>query len=201
MADMWSDTTDMIINDFDKTQNDNIALADLFSNPKDFINNKDIATIISKKKEAINNYIDSIINTMQNQKEELYNSAAKCDQLSKQILSKIKDKAAQKWIPVIVPTYVAQNSNGSETIYIDQIDENMDMLIDKFIGGSTYIADMSANFEDYVIGMWLFSGSKNYILSVHFDTNEFYNILNSKNEINDLFDGVSAYIEDNSQTA
>jgi hypothetical protein len=102
----------------------------------------------------------------------------------------IKNKASFASIPFIRPGSIDRDVEKEEDIIILTYDNSVDSLITRLVGVVHYVADLSTQYKDYNLGSWLFSGNKNYTLTINPPSSILFNIEVSKNEINFKLDSV-----------
>ncbi|MDE1833001.1 MAG: hypothetical protein KGH58_01120 [Candidatus Micrarchaeota archaeon] len=196
MAELWTDFTDAIISGIDAgaKPGDKITLRELLTDPAKFAKEPDIQNKIKNMKEASDGYVDQRIKEMSSAEKALEDSVAKADTLSAQLGQSISVKAMQNKVPMIKPVAVDRDLTREERILINAIDTNVNALIDKLVSNSTMVADFSTSYKNYRIGEWLFSGPKNYVLSVYLERNELLLMQGSRAEIDALLDAAANFV-------
>ncbi|HUY70223.1 MAG TPA: hypothetical protein VMV00_01485 [Candidatus Baltobacteraceae bacterium] len=197
MAELWTDFTDAIISSIDAEAklDGKIVLRELLTDPAKFAKQPEIQNKIMNVKEAVDGYIDQRIKAMADVQKELDDSMAKADTLSSQLAQSISVKAMQSKVPLIKPVAVDRDITKEERIILNSIDTNVSALIDKLVASSTMVADFSTTYNNHKIGEWLFSGPKNYVISVYLERNQLLLMQGSRAEIDALLDAAANFIK------
>ncbi len=197
MAELWSDYTDSVIDGVDKKIGSKygISLRDLLTDPGKFSSKQNVSNTISNLQEEANSYLDAMIASMPEQKRAFENAGAKCDSTSKQLSQAVTMQARQNKVPVMNPASITKDDTMDETIFINAFDTTTSALIDKLLTHTFYVADFSYKIKDYTVGSWLFSGKKNYIISVFLQPNEVLAAEASRSELVDLLTTAENYLK------
>mgnify|MGYP001626422999 CR=1 FL=1 len=193
----WSDDAAGFINDIDSIVSEKygIKLSDLLSNPEAFKSKADISTAISGMRDDIKNYFDNLMNKMGTEQEAFTKQLSDAEALYEKINGFIGKVAADSKFPYIKPSLINRDTDAEESIVITQYDDKIENLISKLIEHSNYAADLSLQYKSYYFGSWLFSGSKNYVLSVQIPTSPVLTIEMAMDEISSLFEDAVAEIQ------
>lgn len=194
----WSDDADGFISDLDSVISEKygIKLSDLLSNPDLFKGKEGISSTIASIRQDIKNYFDNMLNTMGDEQAEFSKQLTDAQALYDKINGFIAKTATDSKFPYIKPSLINRNTDNDESIVITEYDEKLESLINKLMGSSNYIADLSLQYKGYYFGSWLFSGSKNYVLSVQIPASPILTIEMASEEINSLVDEASAAVEE-----
>jgi len=197
MAELWSDYTDMMVGELEATVKSkyNLSLKKLLTNPMQFADDKTVSVKIDNIKEDVNKYLDDVVGQLEEERKALENNAVKSDSLTNQLNQRISLEAKQVNVPVIKPYAVARDETRDEIVYVNSVDSSTLALIDKLTNSSTFVADMTYKYKDYNIGVWFFSGQKNYVVSVALEPNPVLNVEGSRTELNMLIDNAKEILK------
>ncbi len=165
----WDDQTDSFISDIDDTVSSkyNVSLRVLLTAPGQYENTTGILETIRKIQADVEEYFEKLVEDLGPEKEELTKEMEALDSLYTKLDQAISSKAAVARVPYFKPIDVDTGDNTTETITVDQYNNNLDAAIGKLINISTYIANLSSTYKKYNLGSWLFSGPKDYVLEVN----------------------------------
>ena len=197
MADLWSDNTDIIVNELEPTVKTkyNVSLKRLLSNPGFMTSDKSPDVKIDNIKEEINNYLDKLVGEMSDESKRLEENAAKTDAVTKQLLQRITLESKQTNTPLIKPYALDRNEDQDQTIFINSANDSVFILLDKLTNSSVFVADMSYKYKNYSIGRWVFMGHEKYVVGVPLEPNPILDIENSRTELNRLLDQAKETIQ------
>ncbi|HVA82616.1 MAG TPA: hypothetical protein VNF06_00430 [Candidatus Aquilonibacter sp.] len=148
--------------------------------------------ILGNLKGDVNSYFDSLLKNLEDEERRFNLELQNANELYSKINDHIKAKAQAMNVPMIKPISVERDTENEETIVISTEDTAIELLIGRLIGSCTYIADISTTYKTFTIGSWLFSGSKNYAVSVNPPSSVILNIESSREEINFRLDSIQA---------
>ncbi len=196
MADNYdiSDDTQEYVNAIDQKIGDRYGVS-LYNilNDSNALKGKDNAKqILIGMRADITEFFSSLTTKLKVEQEELENELKAADTLYNRINDLIKNKASFAGIPYVKPFGIERDTDNEENIVIDQFDNTVDTLITRLVGVVHYIADISAQYKEYNLGTWLFSGNKNYLLTINPPTSILFNIEVGKSEINYALDSIEA---------
>ena len=83
-----------------------------------------------------------------------------------------------------------RDETNDETRIISAYNDSIGELFDKILEKSNFIADLSTDYHEYKIGSWLFSGQKNYVLTINQPSSVVLSVENSRDEILALLDSI-----------
>ena len=186
----WDEQTDMFIADLDASisKKYSLTLRSLLMNPDRYLNKKGITDTANAMKKDIDSYFSELLEGMEEEQQKLETEMESASAQYTQIDSVISNKSSISRIPYVKPLFISRNTNDEEVIVIEQYSENLDALIGKLINGSSYVADMSATYKQYHFGSWLFSGAKNYVLTLNPPISPVLAIENGKSTIDSILD-------------
>jgi len=167
----------------------------LLTDPSKYAARQNIQISLDNLKEDADKYIDGKAKALEDEQKSLDDLASKADSITGQLARSISLQAKQNNVPMIRPVNVDRDTNREVTVYIDAIDNDVTTLVQKLAASSTLIADMGTSYKNYNIGSWLFSGSKNYVLSVYMPDSEIFALDASRSEIDGLLAGASSFIK------
>ncbi|MGC8537883.1 MAG: hypothetical protein ACP5MZ_02770 [Candidatus Micrarchaeia archaeon] len=196
MADLWSDYTDFVIDNIDKSigKKYKMSLRDLLTDPESFSSDPNIQNTIKSMADDVNAYIDQALSKMSAQKQELDDNLTRADSVTKQLAQSISMQAKQNRVPLIVPVSIDRDDTKEEVISVDSAGSDILALIEKLSANSTMIADFTTQYDNSLIGNWFFSGPKNYTINVYLPDSDVISIQSSRDELLALLDAASALI-------
>lgn len=197
MADLWSDYTDVLINQIDKSLGDKykMSINDLLTNAAKYVAAPNIALTISNMREDANKYIDSVLNEMPTVVKALEDNISRANAITGQLSQNISMQTKQHNVPLIKPQTITRDTTKDEVIEINFIDDQLMKLAEKFVEGANLVADFGYSYKNYNIGSWLFDrDGKNYLLNVYLPPNDAFNLELGRQELNDLLDAAAAFV-------
>ncbi len=196
MADLWSDYTDFVIDNIDKSigKKYKMSLRDLLTDPESFSSDPNIQNTIKSMADDVNAYMDQALSKMSAQKQELDDNLTKADSVTKQLAQSISMQAKQNRVPFIVPVSIDRDDTKEEVISVDSAGSDVLALIEKIAASSTMIADFTTQYDNSLIGNWFFSGPKNYTINVYLPDSDVISMQDSRAELLGLLDAASAMI-------
>ena len=196
MADLWSDYTDFVIDNIDKSigKKYKMSLRDLLTDPESFSSDPNIQNTIKSMADDVNAYMDQALSKMSAQKQELDDNLTKADSVTKQLAQSISMQAKQNRVPFIVPVSIDRDDTKEEVISVDSAGSDVLALIEKIAASSTMIADFTTQYDNSLIGNWFFSGPKNYTINVYLPDSDVISMQDSRDELLGLLDAASAMI-------
>ena len=188
MADLWSDSADLIIRSMEEgiKSKYGIPLSEFLENPLQFADKEGIYDTASKIKEEIGDAIDAVLGRMADEKRKLDEDAALCDTATNQILQSITVHSEQEKVPIVKADMISREEE--ETIYVSSMGPAIDAMVGKLCRKSNFIADFTAMYNGRKIGEWFFGGDKNYVLKVNLKPNAAFNLYNTREEIMGILD-------------
>ncbi|MCL5442619.1 MAG: hypothetical protein M1603_02975 [Candidatus Marsarchaeota archaeon] len=196
MADLWSDYTDFVIDNIDKSigKKYKMSLRDLLTDPESFSSDPNIQNTIKSMADDVNAYMDQALSKMSAQKQELDDNLTRADSVTKQLAQSISMQAKQNRVPFIVPVSIDRDDTKEEVISVDSAGSDVLALIEKIAASSTMIADFTTQYDNSLIGNWFFSGPKNYTINVYLPDSDVISMQDSRDELLGLLDAASAMI-------
>lgn len=197
MAELWSDYTDMLITGMDKRVGSKykLSLRSLLADPTKYATQQNIQITMGNMREDVDKYIDERVKALADEQKDLDDAASKADSITRQLGQSITSQARQNNVPVIKPVTIDRDMAREERVYIDTVDNGVISLVQKLVLSSMLIADLSARYKDYNIGSWLFSGNKNYMLSVYMPNSTLLALETSRAELDNLLTSASNFIK------
>lgn len=144
-----------------------VSVHAVIKDPSAFIGEDGFAVKLSK----ITDYIDSETARMIEQSKgagrAFHESAAKTDDLTRKIGSYVSLHSFQNNIPFIKLANVELPVEGQSRFYLNKMDDLTSKFIERLIVSSSFIVDMTREYDGIKLGSWLFGGEKQYVVSVH----------------------------------
>jgi hypothetical protein len=191
----WDEQTDAFITAIDnanKTEKSyDISLRDLLTNPNKYMTMVDLEAKISSAKKAVDKYFATTASNFEEESKELNALLIQCDDSYSKINETISSKSSTARVPYVSPYFVYSDPESREEILIEKHTEEIDFLIGKLVNVSHYVADLSGSFRKHKLGSWLFSGEKNYVLSIRAPESILMDMERSNNLINNILDSIS----------
>ena len=173
-------------------KNYGIDFEGLIKEPMNYADSPKIAEKIKSMEKDVDKFVDDRIAAMPEEKKALDNDLAVIDGDSKKIAQAITTKASIAQVPYVKPLFV--DSADREEILVEGYDASIDQLVTRMINISDYIADMSTEYAGYVIGSWLFSGRRKYVISISPPASEIMAMDRAREEIKGLLEEISSEI-------
>lgn len=158
----------------------------MLTNPDAYDDKKDLAGTAKEIRDDVDDYFSRLLAKLKDEQDELNDQLDKLAAQYKQINTLIASKSATVKIPYVKPLYIDSNSDNDETIVVEKYDSSLDPLVAKLLSSSHYVADISTSFQGRQIGSWLFSGTKNYTLTLNTPTSPIFAITNSKSLLDEM---------------
>jgi transcription termination factor NusB len=189
----WDAQTDAFVSDLNSiiSKKYSVSFRSMLLNPDAYVKKKDIADTVKKVKAEVNSYFSQLLANLKDEQSALGTELAKKTDQYKKVDSVVSTKSSVLRIPYVKPLFISRNPDNEETILVEQYDSGLDALIGKLVGASNYVADLSATYKENRLGSWLFSGAKNYVLTINPPTSPVLAIDNSSTLINAILDSIS----------
>ncbi|MGC8628751.1 MAG: hypothetical protein ACP5T4_00880 [Candidatus Micrarchaeia archaeon] len=188
----WDTVTDQFISDIDKItiKEYDISFRDLLLNPQKYAR-PNFAATFKNIQNAVEAYFKDLLSGYADEQEKLNAELESLTSQYLQINTMISDKASLLKVPYIKPDAIDRNTAADEVITISKYDQNVDLLIGKLMSVSNFVADLSTNFGQSIFGSWLFSGQKNYVVSLAIPNSDVLTIEISKGTIDAMLANIS----------
>lgn len=192
----WDPQTDVFINEIDEIVSEKygISFRDLLLNPGKYTTKKDMKATFQNIKTEVDNYFKALLSTYADEVEKVNNELESLTSQYKELDALIASKASLAKVPYIKPSSVTRKEQEEE-ISIKQYDPSLEPLVSKLVSISHYVADMSIKYKNNIIGSWLFSGSKNYVLTLEIPASDALVIQTSKDTIDMLLGTVEPLLQ------
>lgn len=189
----WDEQTDGFISDLEATvsKSRNISLRSLLMNPNKYLGKKDLGTAVEGIKKDSESYFSALLDDLKDEQAKLEVELESATAQYKEVDSVITNKSAAARVPYVKPLFVSRSPDREETIVIDKYDDGLEAFIGKLVNASNYVADMSATYKDYRLGSWVFSGARNYVLTINPPESPVLVIENSRNVLNGMLDDIA----------
>ncbi len=186
----WDEQTELFVKDIDTlcSPRYGVSARDIMLAPEKFAKTPDILNKIKNIRSDSDGYFEDVIKDFSAENDELEEDLKKADALYNQVSQSVSNKAALGRIPIIKTDNLDLSYSAPEVIYIDQLGGQLDTLVSKLVNFSNYIGDLSVSYRKYMLGSWLFSGPRSYLVSVKAPDNPVLDIENSQSIINSLLD-------------
>lgn len=189
----WDEETDNFITEIDANAKDSAnSLRDLLTNPQKTMRKAGSAKALDDIRARVNGYFDSALGGMSEERQKLTHELESLNAQYIRMDHFIGEKALSLKVPYIKPALVEVNESLREEITIDQYSDEVELLAAKLASVSAYVADLSASYDGNMLGSWLFSGSKPYVLSFKEPDSPVITIERSRGLIIGLLDNVAA---------
>ncbi len=165
----WNEDTDKMISDLESKilEKYSLSLRSLLLKPEEYADNEGIKGKIEPIKADVNDYMSQLLAALSAEQETFKKDLDHANVQYQKINDSISEKSKMSNVPYITPLAINRNMDYDETIIIDEHNVNIDLLIERLMRTSNYVADISAAYKAYKIGAWIFSGNKVYSLAVN----------------------------------
>jgi hypothetical protein len=191
----WDDQTDNFIDAIDEINDSekksDIGLRDLLMDSEKYIGKEDTGQKIEVLQSLADDYFKSLLSGLQEEQKTLDQALASADMYYSKIDDVISTKSASARVPYVKPYYVYTNPDEREEILVEEYVEELDALIGKIINSTNYIANLSGSYKEHKFGSWLFSGSKNYILTIRAPASIIMDIERSRETITGMLTSIA----------
>ncbi|MGC8676465.1 MAG: hypothetical protein ACP5T3_03040 [Candidatus Micrarchaeia archaeon] len=190
----WDDQTDQFVKDIDDiiTKKYSISFRDLLMNPAKYYAKKDFESTFGNIRSDVNNYFSNLLSQYKDEQGKLDTELESLTSQYHEIDALIASKASLARVPYIKPAYITRRETEDEVVTLSQYDNTVDSLVGKLINQSNYVADLSLKYKDNVFGSWLFSGQKNYVLTLQIPTSDVLTIDTAMDTIGYLLDAIES---------
>ncbi len=188
----WDEETGGIIESIDmQSSGDGPSLRDLLLNPQKYLLKPGSGSLVEKLRTKANTYFDAILADMPADKEKFTSELESLNVQYVRLNQIISEKAISMNVPYIKPSFVNVDTTRREGITIDQYNSSVEQLIGKLISTSKYVADISVNYKEYMLGTWVFSSDRAYVLTLKQPENPIMYLEASRTTINGLLDNIA----------
>ncbi len=188
----WSDSTDMFIDRIDQQLGSKygVSLRRLLTNPAVIGEEENKKDIIEGFKKDVSSFFEGLLTSLDSERKDFEAQLEKTTEEYNKISGLLKEKSAALKIPYVNPLLIERDETNDETIIISAYNDSIGELFDKILEKSNFIADLSTDYHEYKIGSWLFSGQKNYVLTINQPSSVVLSVENSRDEILALLDSI-----------
>jgi hypothetical protein len=181
----WDEATDQYITRIEaKVGNKyNLSLRVLMSNPEEYADNENARNISQNLLKDVDDYFASLLGKMSDEQKKFNDELKRVTDMYTKIDDFISGIAEKENVPYLLPVIVGRDTDNDEVVVINDYDKSLEGLISKMVHESTYIADISTYYKDYIFGVWLFSGAKIRIIAINPPTSPILAIEVSNREI------------------
>ncbi len=193
----WDDQTDTFITNIDKSisKQYSMSLRDLLLNPDKYVETKDVLTTIDKIKANVDDYFNGMRDSLADEQGAFSKALEDADTLYTRMEEAIATKASLSRVPYIRPYDIDFNPDNREEITINQFNNATDGLVTKLINVSNYVGNISTTYGKYTIGSWIFSGQRDYIVSIYLPDSIITQIDGLNTQIDGLIDAAYQQIK------
>ncbi len=169
-----------------------LSLRDILENPSEYSEKPNIQDTINSMKKEIDDYFNSVKAEYADEEKKLSEELKRMDEVYKKIDTLITSKALELNVPYIDPLEINRDTTNDEIIVIYDYSDDIEKLIERLLSSSIYAADLSTPYEDYMMGLWFFSGPRPRALSVNAPTSPLLEIEAGRLEIDSILERVTA---------
>lgn len=144
-----------------------ISLNSILTNPDEYLGKAGMLQTIKDMRNDVNDYFDSMVGEHSEDATKFNEDLKTATDLYNVIDASVQAKAKEANVPYVEPIAVDRNEDLDESIAIEDYGDEEERLVEKLVNRSDYIADLSTVYKDFVLGSWLFSGSKARLLSIN----------------------------------
>ena len=193
----WDDQTELFVKDIDAitTKKYGISIRELMLNPDKFADTEGALDKVRNAREASDGYFEDMMKDFEEEDNELETNLKKIDALYNQVSQVITSRANLARVPVMKAANVDLSNSSPEIIYIEQVTPQIDSLMTKLVNSSNYIGDLSTPYRKYMVGTWIFSGNRSYIISERVPDNPVTMIDSARTVINTFLDDAADRLE------
>jgi hypothetical protein len=191
----WDESLNQFMDELDKASSKklNISIKDMLSDPDKYSKDAKFDANLAAMKQLVISYFGEMIDAIPEEKQRVSNELGRVDKEYQAIDSTVKDKASFVNVPYIEPTGLDFDVDKQEVITISGADNSIDGLISKLLGISNYVANVSTQYKNYMLGAWYFSGTtRGYQLVIDPPVSRVIIFENAKDSIVNLLDSLKA---------
>jgi transcription termination factor NusB len=189
----WDAQTDSFVSDLNSvlSKKYNVNFKAMLANPNAYVGKKDAQAAVDKLRGDVDAYFSKLLDSLKDEQDKLYAALEKTTAQYKQVDSIVASKSSTLRVPYVRPLFINRNPDNEETIVLAQYDSDMDSFIGKLVSISSYVANISASYKQYYLGSWLFSGAKNYIVTMNPPLSPVLAVENGSAIVNGILDSIS----------
>jgi hypothetical protein len=189
----WDAQTDSFVSDLNSvlSKKYSVNFRAMLMNPGAYAGKKDAQAAVDKLRGDVDAYFSKLLDGLKEEQGKLSTALEKSTAQYKQVDLMIMSKSSALRVPYVKPLFINRNPDNEETIVLEQYDSDMDSFIGKLVSISSYVANISASYKQYYLGSWLFSGAKNYIVTMNPPLSPVLAVENGSAIVNGILDSVS----------
>ncbi len=189
----WDAQTDSFVSDLNSvlSKKYGVNFRAMLMNPGAYAGKKDAQASVDKLRGDVDAYFSKLLDGLKEEQGKLAAALEKSTAQYKQVDSMIVSKSSSLRVPYVKPLFINRNPDNEETIVLEQYDSDMDSFIGKLVSISSYVANISASYKQYYLGSWLFSGAKNYIVTMNPPLSPVLAVENGSAIVNGILDSIS----------
>ncbi|MEM0159626.1 MAG: hypothetical protein QW046_01675 [Candidatus Micrarchaeaceae archaeon] len=193
----WDEGTDVFITALDEKieKSHGFKLRDLLLDPRNYVSNANFAETFDDIKRTVDAYFKELHEVYADDEQKFNADMENVTQQYSKISAILSQKASAASKPYIKPIGITRDTARDENIIIAKYEESLDILFENLIKQSNYVADISVQYGQYTIGSWLFSGSKQYLVSLNPPGGVVFDIQNAESTIGTLLDGINLMVQ------
>ena len=192
----WSDQADAAIGDIDRANSTKLGASfrDFLLYPEKYLGSKDVAQKLKAFRSAADDYFEEELKPYADEVQRLQSELQDLDAQYNKVNEIITNRASLARVPYLKPADVSFNANSAEEIVVEQYNGSVDLLITKLLNMASYVADMSDTYDKYTLGSWLFSGQRQYVVTLNPPASPIMALQRSKDEITLILDYIESLI-------
>lgn len=190
----WDDQTELFVSDLNDTisKKYNLNFRSLLMSPEKYLGTKGMSGTVKQIRADADAYFSELMEGMEEEAKKLQAELASATNQYKQVDVLLSEKAAAARIPYVKPFFVSRDSDREELIVVEQYEESLDSLVGKLVNVSNYVADISTAYKEFRMGSWLFSGTKNHVLSINPPVSPVLVMESSRDVIDNMLDDIAS---------
>ncbi|MDE1865228.1 MAG: hypothetical protein KGH94_01140 [Candidatus Micrarchaeota archaeon] len=143
-----------------------LSLNAVIDEPARYMHEKGFAVKLSRINDYVDKETEKMVEQAKGSSRAFHESASKSDELTRKISAYISSHARQNGIPLVQPADVELRSAGKNTFYLGDLDDSTSRFLEKLIGSSQFVVDMTKSYDSLRLGSWLFGGENECVVSV-----------------------------------
>lgn len=165
-----------------------ISLLEILTNPEVISTRENSKEVLDSLKNEVDDYFNSILENLGDEQKEFESQLKSITAETERVNKLLSEKAATSKTPFMTVNSIERDLDKEETLVVNRYEDSTDKLVDKLMGVSYYVADVSTAYKEYSMGSWLFSGNKNYVLSLTPPDSVILELESSREEISSRLD-------------
>ncbi len=185
MAELWSDAADFVVSSLERQIRSkyNLSLKALLTDPVQYASQDGIQVTVSNIREEVDKFLSERMDTLKDDMRMLDDQASRANSITSQLNQSLQSLVRQNKLPLIRPLGVERDTDNDTTIYVGTAGTETTQLMEKLVGVSDFVIDISTTYKTYTLGRWLFSGHSAIVLVVNFPSSPALTMYNTQNEL------------------